>query len=637
MVYTEDIINKYRLFWQYPAITEKQFYLQEKDNAHYFGLPWATINDKRYNHSLVFNIVKHLVNKDHKYYTCCQHISYKMFIPLWKALNITKVYISHKQIGIDNIDGIELLPCPLFAVNFETKEYNKDFENVDFINVERPMLYSFIGGYQPRDYMSNIRQRIFDMKHPDNTDIINTGIWHLDNIVFSNKQNYSGEINKPIDFDSKTSYYNEMLIKSKFTLCPSGSGPNSIRFWEALACGSIPILLSDTLQLPYHELWDKAIVRIQENKLHLLNDTINKITEEEITDMRINCMKIYKDFQNQYKKSIFLKINIPINYIKPYYNVFGHFFLDHLLILFKIYNWYISNDYDICGIIIVNLDKLVEVSQFALPMYKSIFKNVLSASSNFSYKYIDVGIVLGSPINSESKAIYLARTSTNINIPLNILTNSRKLNELNKNAINRLANNILETYKNDTNFNNESNKEVLIINRNSKTRQLLNLEKFIQELSFNVDIVTFDNMSLFEQIQLVRSYKYIIVACGSVQVHVSFLKKTTIFIELCEPGFRYPNTAIYGNYFNINTFSICRPLLQNNIHYSKIKQNNNLLKHINNNKLPSIITNSNNDINREKDYYEGLLKLGGFFIHTEQNIDSLLYIDEVKTLINNYN
>jgi hypothetical protein len=92
-----------------------------------------------------------------------------------------------------------------------------------------------------------------------------------------------------------------MLIKSKFTLCPSGSGPNSIRFWEALACGSIPILLSDTLQLPYHELWDKAIVRIQENKLHLLNDNINKITEEEITDMKINCMKIYKDFQNQYK------------------------------------------------------------------------------------------------------------------------------------------------------------------------------------------------------------------------------------------------------------------------------------------------------------------------------------------------
>ena len=300
MVHTQDIIDKYKLFWQYPAITEKQFYLQEKDNALYFGLPWATIKDKRYNHSLIFNIVRHLVNKDHKYYTCCQHISYKMFIPLWKALNITKVYISHKQVGIDYIDGIELLPCPLFAVNFETKEYNKDFENIDFINVERPILYSFIGGYQPRDYMSNIRKHIFDMKHPDNTDIINTGIWHLDNIVFSNKQNYSGEINKPHDFDYKTSYYNRMLIKSKFTLCPSGSGPNSIRFWEALACGSIPILLSDTLQLPYHELWDKSILRVKESEFNKIPQILSEISEETQKKMRENCIKLYRHLSNNY-------------------------------------------------------------------------------------------------------------------------------------------------------------------------------------------------------------------------------------------------------------------------------------------------------------------------------------------------
>ena len=300
MVNTEDIINKYKLFWQYPAITEKQFYLQEKDNAYYFGLPWATIIDKRYNQTLIFNIFKDLINKDHKYYTCCQHVSYKTFIPLWKALNITKVYISHKQIGINNIDGIELLPCPLFAVNFETKEFNKDFENVDFINVERPILYSFIGGYQPRDYMSNIRQRIFDMKHPDNTDIINTGVWHLDNIVFSNKQNYSGEINKPGDFDYKTNYYNNMLIKSIFTLCPSGSGPNSIRFWEALACGSIPILLSDTLQLPYHELWDKAIVRVKESELNKIPQILSEISEETRKHMRENCVKLYNHLYRNY-------------------------------------------------------------------------------------------------------------------------------------------------------------------------------------------------------------------------------------------------------------------------------------------------------------------------------------------------
>ena len=47
-------------------------------------------------------------------------------------------------------------------------------------------------------------------------------------------------------------------------MCPSGSGPNSIRFWESLAVGSIPVLLSDSLELPKHKLWDDVIIRIKE-------------------------------------------------------------------------------------------------------------------------------------------------------------------------------------------------------------------------------------------------------------------------------------------------------------------------------------------------------------------------------------
>ena len=67
-----------------------------------------------------------------------------------------------------------------FAVNFETEICG--FQSIDFY-VERPILYSFMVSYQPRDYMSNIRKHIFGMKHHDNADIINTGIY-LDNIVF---------------------------------------------------------------------------------------------------------------------------------------------------------------------------------------------------------------------------------------------------------------------------------------------------------------------------------------------------------------------------------------------------------------------------------------------------------------------
>ena len=90
------------------------------------------------------------------------------------------------------------------------------------------------------------------------------------------------------------------MIDSRYSLCPSGSGPNSIRFWESLAYGSIPILLADTLELPKHELWEKAIIRIPEKDLETIPSILEKITSEEETEMRKNCITIYHHFRLNY-------------------------------------------------------------------------------------------------------------------------------------------------------------------------------------------------------------------------------------------------------------------------------------------------------------------------------------------------
>ena len=50
---TEELMKKFKLFWQYPAITEKTFYIQNKDNNNLFSMPWATIIDKEYNMKLL--------------------------------------------------------------------------------------------------------------------------------------------------------------------------------------------------------------------------------------------------------------------------------------------------------------------------------------------------------------------------------------------------------------------------------------------------------------------------------------------------------------------------------------------------------------------------------------------------------
>lgn len=43
---TKKRMEMYKLFWQYPVITEKEFFIQNKENINFIGIPWATIIDK---------------------------------------------------------------------------------------------------------------------------------------------------------------------------------------------------------------------------------------------------------------------------------------------------------------------------------------------------------------------------------------------------------------------------------------------------------------------------------------------------------------------------------------------------------------------------------------------------------------
>ena len=90
----EQVIRQLRMFWQYPVITEKAFFEQNKDIEHYFAFPWATVLDKNYNLAIIGKLLtpyKIIVQKE-KVYTCCQHIFFRKFIPLFKHLGIQVIY-----------------------------------------------------------------------------------------------------------------------------------------------------------------------------------------------------------------------------------------------------------------------------------------------------------------------------------------------------------------------------------------------------------------------------------------------------------------------------------------------------------------------------------------------------------------
>ena len=209
---TEEIMNYHTLFWQDPAITEKTFYEQNKDNVTYIGLPWATIIDKKINIQLLAESITVFIDSNKKYYTCCQHIYFEKLIPLFKTLSISIIYSPHKTIKKDEIEGIIIKPIPLYAVNIEDSTRNKEFKDVNFLTNERQYLYSFQGAYNPQIYMSTIRDVIFNMDHPQECYIKKTNGWFFENNVYGNKSN---NVNEKEEKLKETSLYNNLLLNSR--------------------------------------------------------------------------------------------------------------------------------------------------------------------------------------------------------------------------------------------------------------------------------------------------------------------------------------------------------------------------------------------------------------------------------------
>lgn len=103
-------------------------------------------------------------------------------------------------------------------------------------SIESCPLDIFFQGYIEGHPIRSVLARSHRAWRPYETLVIDTGkfYWSLDPFL---KEELAGQ-------------YIKFLKKSKFILCPRGRGLNSFRFFEALAYGRIPILISDALRLP---------------------------------------------------------------------------------------------------------------------------------------------------------------------------------------------------------------------------------------------------------------------------------------------------------------------------------------------------------------------------------------------------
>lgn len=269
--------------WQYPAITEKHAYIRMMEEADagtllpedtaYLAFPWATLIDlsahaqHRRDKIATLNTALDALSQKLKPYkrviTVCQHIRMRQFVELFTRAGVTDVYWTHSELDqapLPEDPKIALHPFPLYPVQQVPVPYTD-------IHAPRPVLYSFVGAKSSKIYMTQSRTMILEaLKDDPRGTIIDRDTWHYNKVVYDKQiLDTATPEQGSLEDDSAADQFKQIMSDSLFTLCPSGTGPNSIRLWEAALNGSIPVVLSNRYHPPYDaELWSMATVHCTE-------------------------------------------------------------------------------------------------------------------------------------------------------------------------------------------------------------------------------------------------------------------------------------------------------------------------------------------------------------------------------------
>ena len=295
-------------FWQYPCRTEGDAFAvhqslvgpQVRDGTLqlYLGLPWATWIDRQSWPTSTLRATADRLRKLRqalgelglglKVHSVCQHIRWRENLHLIKASGVECLWLSHKPQAEDQLEGVELRAWHLYAVN--AREADRRTSLWIKPPATKPWLATFVGAHMDH-YITDVRPKLLQFKDLHRFHIALKEEWHFNPIV------YGEQVEDNLFWDRSTKVveedvlrYNRILSDTVFSLCPGGAGPNSLRLWESLAVGSIPVILSDQLVLPdLAEIsggrwsnWDDIVIRHPEAELDTLPERLEAINAEEI-------------------------------------------------------------------------------------------------------------------------------------------------------------------------------------------------------------------------------------------------------------------------------------------------------------------------------------------------------------------
>ena len=226
----------------------------------YVGVPWTFLINANQTSAIT------LPRFERKAFTVCQHIHYRQIIPQLVDCGIRTLFTPHADCDRDDI---LLAPMPIYPAMQVSPAPVKDLL-FSFVGCDHAMSLDANGAWKPND----VRRRIFDLakRRPLlSSAIIERAGWYF---------------YRPGRHDAAE--YCDVLSRSRFSLCPRGTGSNSIRLWESFIAGAIPVVLSDGLRLPSLPdiIWKDCVLRVPEDEVDDVPDILESIPVEREAQMR---------------------------------------------------------------------------------------------------------------------------------------------------------------------------------------------------------------------------------------------------------------------------------------------------------------------------------------------------------------
>jgi hypothetical protein len=194
--------------------------------------------------------------------TVCQHIGALEHLHAMRAAGVSDLFWSHATRGGFRHGGLRIHPFPLLPVRCLSHPPAEPPPPP----AERAWLYAFQGFQPPQGPGRALRSWLLDLPARPDALLERREEWHFEQQVYRELvQGQAPDIGRHRQLAEEARAYVAGLATCCFALCPAGAGPNSIRLWEALGFGAIPVILSERLWLPgSRELWQKAALFVPE-------------------------------------------------------------------------------------------------------------------------------------------------------------------------------------------------------------------------------------------------------------------------------------------------------------------------------------------------------------------------------------